>query len=231
MEPEDSFVDDYYYGAQSEVTQREQLSSLLGILRKRWMMILTITILGTAIVVIYEARKPDYYTAEVRIQVNNETNPATGGNNASSIVLNSGNDPAYFTTQLQILEGAGLLRRVVKTMDLEHNDAFFRAGKGQSTSVWQNVLRMFGLSSPRRPSSVADAPSDRTMDLGSESIPDLDGQAEVLAPYVNNIKRNLEVNPVKDNRTASKETRLIKVGYTHADPVLATKVVNTLADT
>ncbi|HEX3101191.1 MAG TPA: polysaccharide biosynthesis tyrosine autokinase, partial [Pyrinomonadaceae bacterium] len=180
----------------------------------------------------YEAQKPDYYSAEVRIQVNNETNPATGGDSAKSIILSPGNDPAYFTTQLQILEGPGLLRHVVKTMDLEHNPTFFRPGKGQETTAWQNVLRMFGLYKPTQAVETAtNAPaSDNRLVLKPDETADLDSQAEKLAPYVGYIKHNLEVNPVKDTRTLNRETRLIKIEYTHYDPVMATKLVNTLAD-
>lgn len=232
VDPDDVYVDGYY-GAAPEPTERQQLFALLGILRKHWLMIVGITLLGTCLVIIYEAQKPDYYTAEVRIQVNNEMNPATGGNSPSSIILNPGNDPAYFTTQLQILEGSGLLRRVVKTIDLEHNETFFRPGKDQETTVWQNVLRMFGLYKPRETTDVArdESTSGNRLNLKVDSTADLDSQAEVLAPYVAYIKNNLDVSPVKDSRTANKETRLIKVEYTHYDPQLASKVVNTVADT
>jgi polysaccharide biosynthesis transport protein len=160
-------------------------------------------------------------------------NPATGGNSPSSIILNPGNDPVYFTTQLQILEGSGLLRRVVKTIDLEHNPTFFRPGKGQETTVWQNVLRMFGLYKPQQTTELAkdESASRNRLELKVDSTADLDSQAEILAPYVSYIKGTLDVTPVKDSRTVNKETRLIRVEYKHYDPLLATKVVNTVADT
>ena len=232
VDSDDGYFDDYY-GSAPEPSERQQLFTVLSILRKHWLMILGITLLGTVLVTIYEAQKPDYYSAAVRIQVNNEMNPATGGNSPSSIILNPGNDPAYFTTQLQILEGAGLLRRVVKTIDLEHNSTFFRPGKGQETTVWQNVLRMFGLYKPSQTVEIAkeEFASGNKLNLKVDATADLDSQAEILAPYVAYIKGNLDVTPVKDSRTVNKETRLIKVEYTHYDPLLATKVVNTVADT
>ena len=227
--PNGSFADDYYGANVPESNERKQFYSIIAILRKHWPTILATTLLGTFLVIIYEAQKPDYYTANVRIQVNNEMNPATG----TAITLNSGNDPAYFTTQLQILEGSGLIRRVVKTMDLEHNNAFFKVEKGKETTVWQNVLRMFGLYKPPPETQVAeDEPGPgNNLDLKIDTTENLDSQAEVLAPYVGYIKRNLDVDPVKDSRTANRETRLIEVSYTHHNPVLATKVANTLADT
>lgn len=227
------YVDDYY-GSPPEPSERQQLLVILAILRKYWLIILGITLVGTVLVIIYEARKRDYYTAEARIQVNNEMNPATTttGSSPSSIILNQGNDPIYFTTQLQILEGPGLLRRVVKTMDLEHNPTFFRPGKDQEATVWQNVQRMFGFGTPRQPIEKAldnPTPANR-LELKPDAAADLDSQAEALAPYVGYLMSNLTVNPIKDSRTANKETRLIKVEFTHYDPQMATKVVNTIAD-
>ena len=222
---------DGYYGALQEPSEKQQLFEFLSILRKRWLLIACIAVVGTSLVIVYEAQKPDYYTADVRIQVNNESNPAAGSNSPGSIVLSSGNDPAYFTTQLQILEGSGLLRRVVKLMDLEHNTAFFRPGKDRETTVWQNVLRMFGMYEPP-PNEIANNEinsSDR-LSLKTDSALDLDRQAESLAPYVGYIKSNLDVSPVKDSRTSKQETRLIEVEYTHHDPQMAAKVVNSIAD-
>ena len=230
-EPYEEYVDSSYYSGSPEPSERQQLFAVLAILRKYWLMIALITLVSTAAVIVYVAQQPDYYSASVRIQVNNESNPATGGKSTGAVVLNPGNDAAYFATQLQILEGPGLLRRVVKTMDLEHNSAFL-SKSGQKTTVWQNVLRMFGLyRPPANVETATDVPVSRNqLNLKVETGEDLDSQSEKLAPYVSVIKRNLEVNPVKDNRTSSKETRLIQVEYTHYDPVIAAKVVNTLAD-
>lgn len=226
------YADSYYGDSVNESTEKQQLFSVLSILKKHWLLIALITILGTSLVIVYEAQKPDIYQASVRVQVNNESNPAAGEGGASSIILNQGSDPTYFATQLQIMEGPGLLRRVVKNLDLEHNPTFFRPGKDQETTVWQNVLRMFGLyRPPARPQTANAAPADDKLELKTDPTVDLDSQAEALAPYVGYIKRNLEVAPVKDSRTATKETRLIQIGYQHYDPVVATKVVNAIADT
>src|SRR5438094_3831854 len=54
------------------------------------------------------------------------------------------NDPSYFNTQLQILTSPGLLRRVVKTLDLEHNQPFVRPTASQPHSTWNTIVRMLG---------------------------------------------------------------------------------------
>ena len=50
----------------------------LSVLRKYWFLIVGMTLLVTGLVIVYEAQKPDFYQASVRIQVNNEINPAAG---------------------------------------------------------------------------------------------------------------------------------------------------------
>ena len=59
-------------------------------------------------------------------------------------------DPIYFNTQLQILVSPGLMRRVVRTLDLEHNPDFFKGNPAQRQSTWQTMLRMVDSEVSRR---------------------------------------------------------------------------------
>src|SRR5215210_2494246 len=111
---------------------------------KHLWLVLGITVLVTMLAAIYMARKPDIYEANSRVQVDLEnTNGMSGTSKNSSVILNNQTDPAYFNTQLQILTGPGLLRRVVKTLDLEHDQGFLRP-QGRTQSTWQSLLKMFG---------------------------------------------------------------------------------------
>ena len=167
---------DDYYGAMPEAGgEKQQLFRLFGMLRKYWILILAINFLVTGLVIVYEAQKPDYYRATARIQVDNESNPA-----ASQVIVNQGTDPAYFTTQLQILEGSGLLRRVVKTLDLENNQQFLRQPQEQRLTVWQNVKRMFGFyrppaENPAKPEMLATKTSLTVSDVFVASVSVLAG--------------------------------------------------------
>ncbi len=235
VDSDDGYFEPNYYGGSTEISERQQLFAVLAIFRKYLFLIIGITFFVTATVLVYEAQQPDYYTASVRIQVNNETNPAMGTGSPGSVVLSPGSDPAYFATQLQILEGPGLLRRVVKTLALENDPRFLRPSEVNKTTIWQNVLRMFGLYRPIASEQDVDGDSRprNTIKLESTATTDEDPDAHAaqFAPYVLAIKRNLDVNPVKDNRTATKETRLIEVKYTNNDPAVAARLVNTLAET
>src|ERR1041384_611252 len=180
------------------------------------------------------ASRPGIYEAQARVQVDLENpNPALGGaskNGSSVVVSNTYNDPTYFATKLQILTGPGLLRRVAKTLDLEHNQGFLRADNAQQPTVWQNVLRIFGLYRKPRPTS---APNDlplRTEVASAVAKEDLE-DASRLQPYVIALQENLTVEPVKETRLSGRDTRLIDISLKHTDPRIAAKIVNAIADT
>lgn len=228
------YTEGYYGAASNQGEERQMLSGLFSTLRKHWFLILTINLLITAATIVYVAQKPDYYQASVRIQVNAENNPAAGATReggSAVIVNNPGNDPGYFTTQLQILEGAGLLRRVAQTLDLEHNPNFLDPQNNRRLTVWQNVQRMFGFYRPPAPEqSVAEKLKENKLNLNREKPLDPNAETEKYAPLVGRIKGNLSVLPVKDSRTSFRETRLIEIEYKHGDPVLAAKIVNAIGD-
>jgi capsular exopolysaccharide synthesis family protein len=180
--------------------------------------------------VIYVARKPDIYQAGARVQVDLENNAALVGK--SPYVFGPTNDPVYFNTQLQILVSPGLMRRVVKTLDLEHNPNFFKGNSTQKRSTWQTIKGMAGIGDSAKPETNAgsDELQLRTTVAAATSHEDL-AEAKRLAPYVGAILGGLKVDPVKETRGIYKETRLIDISFTHTDPEVASKVVNAIAET
>lgn len=223
-----------YYGAAEQSDEKQLLKQILSTLRRHWALILSITLLATIATSIYVAQKPDYYKASARVQVNTENNPALGGRAGSAIVVNNpGSDPAYFTTQLQVLETAGLMRRVIKSLDLENNPGFLDPQRGRRPTILQNLGKMLGLyraAAPGEGDPVSKAANTDRLNLVADSPLDPDEETERLAPLVNALKKNLVVSPVKDSRTASKETRLIEIEVTHGDPALAAKIANAFGD-
>ena len=223
VDPDSAYGYDYYDSGHAG-SQKQQLFRFFSVLRKYWWLVLGTTVFLTMVVSIYEAQKTDQYESVSTIQVNGERNPATSG---SAIIVSQGNDPVYFTTQLRILESPDLLRRVVKTVDLEHNPAFLNPDK---KNPLQSVLQKFGLSTQSATEPTPETQKQSKLEPTNETKTDLDDQAEKLSPYVNAIKRGLTVSPVTDKRTASKETRLIEARFTHPDPVISAKVANAIAD-
>jgi capsular exopolysaccharide synthesis family protein len=176
--------------------------------------------------------EPSVYAAQSRVQVNLEDNQTLGSSKNGSIIINNPvNDPAYFNTQLQILTSPVLLRRVVKTLDLEHNDAFFPTHSGRVESTWQ---RLWGLLAGSSEGDTGGSKPENDVPLtgaaaSAKSREEL-VEAKRLAPYVWSLSQGLKVEPVKETRLPVKETRLIDIRFTHTSPQIAAKVVNVVAD-
>jgi len=221
----------YNYGVDPNADNDVHLLDYWRALRKRLWLVVGIIALVTSLSVVYVARKPDVFEAQARVQVNLENNnPALP--DKAPYYYGSSDDPVYFNTQLQILVSPGLIRRVVRTLDLEHNPDFLKGSSAQRRSTWQTVLQMLGVRHASAP--VENKPAD-TLPLSSSvaeasSREDLN-EAKRLAPYVSAILGSLNVEPVKENRGFYKETRLIDISFQHIDPQVAAKVVNAVAET
>jgi capsular exopolysaccharide synthesis family protein len=205
----------------------------MAISKRRWL-IVGIVMAVTATTAFIMARRPDIYMAEAAVQVDTESVTAglTSGK-GQAIILGNGNDPSYFNTELQILTKPGLLRRVVKTLDLEHNQDFLRAQSGDNSTTWQRLLRTFGMGSVPQITEAQKRDNGKLLihDVApSISRDDLD-EAARLEPYVSSIQAGLKVDPVKEERLQITDTRLISLKFTHPNPVVAAKVVNALSDT
>jgi capsular exopolysaccharide synthesis family protein len=220
----------YNYGVDPNANNEVHLLDYWRAIRKRLWLVFGIVALVTMLAVVYVARKPDFFEAQARVQVDLED---TGGivNNARTFYGPS-DDPIYFNTQLQILVSPGLMRRVVRTLDLEHNPDFFKGEPAQRQSTWQTMQRMVGLGKQEQ---VAGAKAQDQLPLTTTvaeatAREDLN-EARRLAPYVNTVLGGLKVEPVKETRGYYKETRLIDIKFTHTVPDVTSKVVNAIAET
>lgn len=222
------------YGADYEEESDWHLRDYLHTMRKRARLIVLVALVTVATAALFIARQPDQYEARARVQVDMESNPAAfgnaGGGTGPLVVNGPVNDPAYFNTQLQILTSPGLLRRVVKTLDLEHSQPFLDTKQAQNP--WQNMMRALGVEKRQsRAAATATSPNanDRPAVAPATEQHDM-AEAQRLAPYVEALEKKLKVEPVKENRLLVKETRLIDVRYTHPDAQVAANVVNSIAD-
>ena len=215
-----------HYPAQSMNAddERVHLRDHWKAVRKRLWLVAGLAVLVTALATVMMLRRHNVYEATSRVQVDLETaNPLLSSSKNSSIVVsNQVNDPAYFNTQLQILGGPGLLRRAVKSLDLEHNSTFI--AKMNRRPLWKNLERVVGLGgAPAAPVLLQPAPE---IPLAASEA----DEADRLAPFVDTLQRDLKIEPVKETRLQTKETRLIEISYTSGDPKLASRIVNTIAD-
>ena len=232
LERMDPVPQSYNYGVDPNADNEVHLLDYWRAIRKRLWLVLGVVALITMLAVVYVARKPDLYEAQARVQVDLED---TGGavNNPRPLYGPS-DDPIYFNTQLQILVSPGLMRRVVRTLDLEHNPDFFKGNPAQRPSTWQTLKRMAGLGG--KPASTESKAPDQlpltTTTVAQATAREDLNEAKRLEPYVNTILSDLKVEPVKETRASYyKETRLIDIKFSHTDPQVAWKVVNAIAET
>lgn len=197
-----------------------QLFEYWRAIRKRLWLVIAVAVIVTTLAAIYMARKPNVYMAAGTIQVDLEqNNPDLITNDRQRPMSNP--DPAYFNTQLQLLGSEALLRRVVKEHNLDTNKEF-QSGMNQGSAI-QGLLRSLGLAGETKPTdpSVTDGLSN------SDEI----AEAIRLAPFVEQIRSNLSIDPVRESRATFKDTRLIEVSYRHTDPAFAAFVVNGIGNT
>lgn len=207
-----------------------QLLDYWRAIRKRIWLVIGIAVLVTTLAAIYMARKPNIYSARAIVQVDNEqSNPDLATSDRQRPLSNA--DPSYFNTQLQLLNSDTLLRRVIKEHNLDTNPEFQKAKNEGSTSPWRAMLKAIGLASDDskkddKKGEAAAVPAN-SMLVSADEI----AEAVRLAPYVEIIKKNLSVEPVRDSRVTVKDTRLIDVVYTNTDPELAAFVANGIGET
>ena len=213
------------YGEEDAPEGELHLRDYWRTIRKRLWLIIGLAVIVSTIAALKQSRQPDIYQAHARVQVDTESNnPALGASKGSNYYAdNSYMDPEYFNTQVQILSSPTLLRRVARTLDLEHNRTFLDP-RVETHSTWQNLRRMVGFGSkPKEPARSQSLAPDSTVLTSSTSASGDQADIERLAPYVDSLEGILDVVQVK-------KTRLIDIRATHTDPKVATKVVNATAD-
>ncbi len=219
------------YGTYRDANQADdfQLINYWRIIRKRFWLVIGITVLLTTLTAIYVARKPDIFQARAVIQVDQEqANPELVTSDRRSPI--SSQDPSYFNTQLQLLNSESLLRRVVKELSLDSNKEFQKAKAQESVSPLKSVLRAVGLASDnskKREKGVDEVSISASTNLAStEEI----AEAVRLAPFVDIIKKNLGIEPVRESRVTVKDTRWIELTFRNTNPDLAALIVNGIGE-
>ncbi|MGE3468097.1 MAG: Wzz/FepE/Etk N-terminal domain-containing protein, partial [Pyrinomonadaceae bacterium] len=205
-----------------------QLMEYWRAIRKRLWLVIGIAVLITTLTAIYMARRPSIYSAKAVVQVDLEqTNPDLVTADRQRPMLNA--DPAYFNTQLQLLLSDSLLRRVITEHGLETNPAFQKAKDEANVSPLRSILKAVGLATtPQTPDTgnLNNAYSENTI-----TTPEEMAEAIRLAPIVDALKKNIEIDPRRESRATVKDTRLIDISFRHTDAELAAFIVNSVADT
>jgi polysaccharide biosynthesis transport protein len=202
-----------YYGASP--SDSIHLRDYLAVVLKRKWLILSLVVVVTSLVTVQMYRQPPIYEAETTIQIEQKQNLIQ----TKDLVLNAGNDPTYWNTQLKLLENPELARQVVLALDLQNNPTFF---EGQTNSSFFGSIRRIFMGDPPPPAH-ADSTKVAVVNGGDFKVDQLTPeQLERLEPYEDTLRANLTVEPVE-------KTSLVVLRYRHGNPELAMKIANTFA--
>lgn len=216
----------YYPSYKSFSEGSAKIFEYWNVVRKRLWLIVGLVVLVTTLTAIYVARQPNVYEARARVQVDLEQgNPQLQVSDRPTLLPNP--DPAYFNTQLQLLTSDSLLRRVVKEMNLETNKEFQEERNRQQVSTWRAILRSIGLAreETKKTKDLEEVLAGMNLATAEEI-----NEAVRLAPFVEILKKNLRVDPVRVSQATFKDTRLIEISFQHTNPELAALIVNGIAE-
>jgi capsular exopolysaccharide synthesis family protein len=212
----------YGYGYGDDEEEGIRLRELWRTIRKRKWLILTIAVIVTTLVVIEAYRTKSTYRASAFIEMVKErpsVKPAAGG-----VVIQTDEDSYYpqlsINTSLFRLTSEPLLEDVVANLRLDENPAFKQP---QRASVWEAIQAILNRASLRKQEAAQASPELAPLTLGGLSRRARSAEeSERLAPFVSMVAGGLQAEQVK-------ETRTLKVTYTHTDPAITAAVVNGIA--
>lgn len=199
------------------------LRDYLSVVLKRKWLILSLIVVVTSLVAIQMYRMPTVYRAESTIQIEQKTKSLL---KTKEFVLNAQNDPAYWGTQLKLLENPRLHRKVILALDLQNNPSF--AGGQARPSLFATVRRIF--SRQQQPTGAPAAAPEGGLDVVDDTPAAVvetekltPQQASKLLTYEDLMRAGLTITPVE-------RTNLVKIVYEHTNPELAMKIADTLAE-
>ncbi len=200
---------------------RRSLQQYFNIVYKRLPMILTLAIIVTAATAFYMYRQKSVYQATTEMLIEPRKPKVTS---KDSININFGNDANYYATQLQLLQNADLMRRVVVDLGLYREPDLFGDGdRGFFAAV----------------TSIFSSTKEEEKEKEADSLPIVSDTAESPAP-----SSALELTPEEEKRVQiyaamlrgglsveqRERTNLVNVSIRSTNPDLAARVADKVAE-
>jgi uncharacterized protein involved in exopolysaccharide biosynthesis len=133
---------------------RRNIRQYINVVYKRLPLILALTLMVTAAAAFYMYRQPTVYQSSAQLVIEPRRPKVTS---KDAININFGNDVNYLNTQLQLLQGPELKRRVVMDLGL-YRDATLM--KSQSKGMLPTLGGLFsGGSEPETPTLCRSSPT------------------------------------------------------------------------
>ena len=210
--------------ASSSAQEPAHLREYLAVVLKRKWLILSLVVVVTSLVAIQMYRMPSLYEAQATVQIEQKTKSVLSTGKGGIEIRSS--DPTYWNTQLQKLKTQKLARQVILRLDLQNNPNFLGSsyhGLGVISGLRRIVTRekpQAQQQQEQQPQEAGAVPVISDTELNADDV--TPEQAVKLEPYEDALRENLIIDPVE-------RTSLVDIHFTHTDPEIAAKVVNTLA--
>jgi polysaccharide biosynthesis transport protein len=215
-------VSPYGYGtAYEDPKDSIQLLELWRIIRKRRWLIVCVVVIVTTLVTIEAYRAKSTYKASAFIEIGKDAPTVRSAPNG---VVIQADDELYYpqisiNTNLFRLTSEPLLEDVVVNLKLDRNPKFTEPAE---RSVWEAMQAVFNRATFRVPQTEPDTPTGGLISGLDDKQPLSREERARIRPYVMMLARGLRAEPVKDTRT-------LKVTYTHTDQTIAVAVANGVA--
>jgi polysaccharide biosynthesis transport protein len=213
----------YGYGNAPD-DQKIHLRELWRTVRKRKWLIATITVIITTLVTIDMYRTKDTYQASALIEIGKDM--TTLGRPGS--IYGDDYDPFYMVnikTKMLMVKSHSLLEVVVTEKHLDQNPKFYRAG-GKKT-LWEGLRAVgtrIGIKSDERSEELEAQPEIVATGTGGIQESEEEKTRKRIESCIGLLEGGLGVEPVK-------ETRALRISFTHTDPKIASEVTNAVAET
>ncbi len=211
----------YGYGNNEDDEDSINLREIWRIIRKRKWLIVCITVIVTTLVTIEAYRGKSTYKASAFIEIGKDS--PTVRSAASGMVIQTDDDLYYpqlsINTNLFRLTSEPLLEDVVADLKLDQNPKFTEPTRRSFWEAVQAVLHRatFKTHEPEPPTTVGGLISGPQGKLARSQE-----EHERLGPFVSMVAGGLVAEQVK-------ETRTLKVTFTHTDPIICAAVANAVA--
>ena len=189
------------------------LRDYLRVLVKRRWTIITVFAVIFITVAIHTFTATPIYQSTVRLVIEKE-NPNVVSIEEVMAVDSSGTD--YYQTQYKIIESRGVAREVIKRLHLGDSEEFFPKPKDDFVS---NLKRSINETIQSWKDTVEDLISGKQDEVKVKGPQEgYDADSELVSNFISRI----EVSPIRNSR-------LVDLSFEAKNPVLATKIANTLA--
>ncbi len=195
---------------EKEREEQIDLRDYLRVIMKRRWTIITVFVVMVITVTIHVYTATPIYEAGARLIIDKE-NPNVVSIQEVMAVDASGTD--YYQTQYKIIESRSVAREVIKRLHLDESEEFFPKPKDDLISNFKSSIRettSFWIGSV---TSLL-----KTEEVTSEASEPYESDFTLVSTFINRVK----IEPIRNSR-------LLDIKFQTKDPVLAAKIVNTIA--